>query len=131
MRHFRKLAIGLITVASFMATTAWAQSGGAHFQKASVSAAIQSNGNLIVSWQEAGVGNLQVSYTLAAGDATANPPINGVNAIYVCRTKSGGIPDANNKHTVNTAATSNGSFEPKNGKITGSLTLVHGPVSPL
>jgi len=117
MRRFTMLAICLLALASLMATTAWAQSSGAHFQKKSTSAAIQSNGNLIVSWQEAGLGNFDVTYTL-----TAN-----VNATYFCRTKSGNIPNANNKHTVNQTFSTNGTFSPINGKVTASLTLVAPP----
>jgi len=114
------LTICLVVVASLMATTAWAQSGGAHFQKKSTNAAIQlPSGNLLVSWQEAGLGSTNVDYTLTAS----------VNATYFCRTSSGNIPNANNKHTVNATPSSNGSFEPKNGKVTASLTLV-APAAP-
>ena len=105
--------ICLLAVASFMATTTWAQSSGAHFQHGSVSAAIQSNGDLLVSWVEAGLGNANVDYTV-----TAN-----VNATYFCVNKSGNIPNADNKHVVQTAVSAQGSFEPKNGKVTANLTL--------
>jgi hypothetical protein len=117
MKRFTMLTICLLALASFMAMPAWAQSSGAHYQHGSVSATIQSNGNLVVSWVEAGLGNTNVNYSL-----TAN-----VNATYFCRTKSGNIPDANNKHTVNATPSTNGSFEPKNGKVTASLTLVAPP----
>ncbi len=112
--------ICLLAVASFMATTVWAQSSGAHFQRNSVSAAIQSNGDLLVSFVEAGLGNANVNYTLT-GD---------VNATYFCVNNSGGIPNAANKHTVNATASANGSFEPKNGKVTASLTLL-APAAPV
>jgi hypothetical protein len=103
--------ICLLAVASFMATTAWAQ--GAHFQRNSVGAAIQSNGDLLVSWVEAGLGNGDVTYTV-----TGN-----VNATYFCVNKSGGIPNADNKHTVQTAVSAGGTFQAKNGKVTANLTL--------
>jgi hypothetical protein len=90
-----------------------AQSSGAHFQRSSVKAAIQNNGDLTVSWVEAGLGNLNVNYTLTA-DFTAT---------YFCRSKSGSIPNAANKTTTGGPVTSNGSFEPKNGKVSASLTL--------
>jgi hypothetical protein len=107
-------------VTSFIATTAWAQSSGAHFQNGSVSAAIQSNGDLVVSWVEAGLGNLDVSYTVGGhADAT-----------YYCVTHSGSIPDASNKHTVSTNDTSTGTFKVKNGKVSGSLTLT-APAAPV
>jgi len=110
--------ICLLAVAGFMATTAWAQ--GAHFQKNSVGAAIQSNGDLLVSFVEAGLGNANVNYTL-----TGN-----VTATYFCRTNSGNIPNAENKHTVNATPSTNGSFEPKNGKVTADLRLL-APAAPV
>lgn len=90
-----------------------AQSSGAHFQRNSVRAAIQNNGDLTVSWVEAGLGNLNVNYTL-----TAN-----FTATYFCRSNSGSIPNAANKTTTGGPITSSGSFEPKNGKVSASLTL--------
>jgi len=118
MRRFSILGICLLTIASFTAIPVWAQ--GAHFQKKSTGAVLQlPSGNLLVSWQEAGLGSTNVDYTLTAS----------VNATYFCRTSSGNIPNANNKHTVNATSSSNGSFEPKNGKVTASLTLV-APAAP-
>ncbi len=114
------LTICLLAVASFMATTTWAQSSGAHFQKGSVSAAIQSDGDLLVSWVEAGLGFTNVNYT-ATGDVTAT---------YFCRTSSGNIPNASNKHTVNGTASQNISIQPKNGKVTGNVALEE-PAAPV
>ena len=97
----------------FLATAMWAQSSGAHFMNNSVSGAIQSDGDLVVSFVEAGLGNADVSY-LASGS---------VSATYYCVSNSGSIPNANNKHTVNGTASTGGTFQPKNGKVTGNLTL--------
>src|SRR6266849_10937992 len=105
--------ICLLAVASFMATTAWAQSSGAHFQHGSVSAAIQSNGDLVVSWVEAGLGSTNVNYSVTGH----------FDAQYFCVTKSGSIPDATNKQTPSGDDTAGASFQPKNGKVTASLTL--------
>jgi hypothetical protein len=105
--------ICLLAVASFMATTTWAQSSGAHFQNNSVSAAIQPDGDLVVSWVEAGLGNANVTYSVTAD----------VSATYFCVTNSGNIPNASNKHVVNTAVSTGGSFESKNGKVTANLVL--------
>jgi hypothetical protein len=114
MRRFTMLTICLLLLACFAATTAWAQSSGAHFQKKSTGATLQlPSGNLQVSWQEAGLGNFDVTYSL-----TAN-----VSATYFCRTNSGNIPNANNKHTVNGTFSTQGTFSPINGKVTASLTL--------
>jgi hypothetical protein len=109
--------ICLLAVATFMATTTWAQSSGAHFQRGSVKGAIQPNGDLLVSWVEAGLGNLTVDYSVTGH----------VDATYFCVTKSGSIPDATNKHTVSTAESAQGSFEVKNGKVTANLTLTAPP----
>ena len=117
MRRFTILTLCLLTLASFTHKVAWAQSGGAHFQHGSVSAAIQSNGNLVVSWTEAGLGNLDVTYT-ASGTA---------KAVYFCRTKSGSIPNASNKTTASTTVTAGGTFQAKNGSVTASLTLLAPP----
>lgn len=97
----------------FLATTVWAQSNGAHFQNNSVSGAIQSNGDLIVSFVEAGLGNLNVDYSL-----TGN-----VTATYYCVSNSGSIPNAANKTTSSSPVRTGASFEPKNGKVTGSIPL--------
>jgi hypothetical protein len=108
------LTICLLAMGSFLTTSAWA---APHFQKGSVSAAIQSNGNLLVSWEEAGLGFTNIDYTLTA-DVTAQ---------YFCRTNSGSIPNAENKQTVSSPVATQGSFQPKNGKVTASLTLVAPP----
>jgi len=113
MRNFTKLVVYLLALVSLMATSAWAQSSGAHFQRNSVKAAVQSNGNLLVSWVEAGLGNFNVDYSLTGH----------VEATYFCVTNSGSIPNAANKHTVSADESAAGSFEPKNGKVTASLTL--------
>jgi hypothetical protein len=114
MRRTTIAIVCMLLLTYLTSTTAWAQSSGAHFQKKSTSATLQlPSGNLLVSWQEAGLGNFDVSYTL-----TAN-----VNATYFCRTNSGNIPNANNKHTVNATFSTNGTFSPINGKVTASLTL--------
>jgi hypothetical protein len=117
MRRITIPLLALLMVGSVMVGTGMAQSGGAHFQKKSVTAVLQTNGNLTVSWVEAGLGNFNIDYSLAGN----------VDATYFCRTQSGNIPNANNKHTVSAAASANGSFEPKNGKVTASLTLVAPP----
>src|SRR5262245_49138604 len=118
MRRTTIATVCLLLLTYITSGTVWAQSSGAHFQKKSTSAAIQlPDGNLLVSWQEAGLGNLDVNYSLMAN----------VSATYFCRTNSGNIPNANNKHTVNGTSSTNGTFSPINGKVTASLTLVAPP----
>ena len=96
-----------------MVGTALAQSSGAHFQRNSVKASIDNGGNLTVSWVEAGLGNYNIDYSLTAD----------VVADYYCVNNSGGIPNAANKFTFDDSPEANGSFEPKNGKVSGRLKL--------
>jgi hypothetical protein len=113
MRRITITFLTLLAVASITVGVVRAQSSGAHFQKRDTSAAIQPNGNLFVSWVEAGLGNYNVTYSLGAN----------VSATYFCRTKSGNIPNAENKFTAQGSFTTNGTFAPDNGKVTASLTL--------
>jgi hypothetical protein len=71
-----------------MAQAASATSG-AHFFSATSS--IDDNGALVVSWDEAGVGQEQVNYQLTVATATA---------IYACINGGGNHPKAANKETV-------------------------------
>jgi hypothetical protein len=92
----------------------WAQSSGAHFQKNSVVASVDSNtGALTVSFVEAGLGNLDVNYSLTA---------NGT-AVYACLNGGGNHPKAANKETVNAELSGGATFAPQNGKVIGAITL--------
>jgi hypothetical protein len=113
MRRIALSFLALFLLGCVMVGTAAAQSSGAHYQNRSLKASIDNPGNLTVSWVEAGLGNENVNYTLTAD----------VAADYYCVSNSGSIPNAANKTTVSGSAEANGSFEPKNGKVTASLTL--------
>jgi hypothetical protein len=113
MRRNSLSILALVMAACIMAGTAFSQSSGAHFQNRSLKASIDNPGNLTVSWVETGLGNLNIDYSLTAD----------VAADYYCVSNSGSIPNAANKTTVNGSAEANGSFEPKNGKVSASLTL--------
>lgn len=84
-----------------------------HFIKASSS--LDNDGNLVVSWKEAGLGsNTSVSYT-ASANSTAN---------YQCVNHGGRCPAASNKQDVAGPVSSTGTFSSgKNGQITASLTV--------
>jgi hypothetical protein len=103
-----------VLLCSLIASTGWAQSSGAHFQRNSVVASVDSStGNLTVSFVEAGLGNLDVNYTLSAtGTAT-----------YACINGGGRHPQASNKETVSSNLSGGATFTPQNGKVTGSITL--------
>jgi hypothetical protein len=90
----------------------WAQSP--HFV-GKVTAALDQDSNVVVSFKEAGLGNnLLITYEVSA-DATAT---------YNCVNKGGQCPNAANKVTVIDHVTATGIFKSdKNGSVTGSLTL--------
>jgi len=87
---------------------------GAHFFSATGSVA--NSGALQVSWDEAGVGQQQVNYTLKT-DAFA---------LYACINGGGNHPKAANKQSVNGPLSSPSvGFQPENGrvKVTNGISL--------
>jgi hypothetical protein len=81
------------------------------------SSSVNSDGALVVNFDERGLGNGNIDYTLTA-DATA---------VYACINGGGKHPQAANKETVNGDVSGGGSFESKNGRVLASLTA--GPIS--
>jgi hypothetical protein len=104
------MAVGALAVPAALASTS-----GAHFMSATSS--VNNSGALVVSWDEAGLGNENINYTLTA-DATA---------IYACINGGGNHPKAANKETVQGQVSAGGSFQAKNGRVQASLTA--GPLS--
>jgi hypothetical protein len=116
----RKSLFAIIAVAgllAFGAVTASATSGAHFFHKASTST-VNNAGALVVSWDEAGVGQDQVNYILSA-DASAT---------YACINGGGNHPQASNKETFNGPLQSpETGFLPENGRVKGTLSV--GPLS--
>src|SRR5262245_17383486 len=109
-------ATAMLTLA-FGAATASA-TNGAHFFSATGSVA--DNGALQVSWDEAGVGNAQVNYTLTA-DSTAT---------YACINGGGNHPSARNKQSVAGPLSSPSTgFQPENGRVTVTNAISVGPLA--
>jgi hypothetical protein len=106
-------ALIVMTVSATLAAPP--QTQGAHFMSASGS--VDSSGALVVSFDEAGVGTSSIDYTLTS-DATA---------VYACINGGGNHPKAANKETINGDVSGGGTFEPKHGRVTGSITV--GPLS--
>jgi hypothetical protein len=104
------MAVGALAVPAALASTS-----GAHFMSATSS--VNNSGALVVSWDEAGLGNQNVTYTL-----TAN-----ATAIYACINGGGNHPKAANKETVQGQVSTGGSFQTKNGRVQASLAT--GPLS--
>lgn len=95
------------------ATSAFADAPKFHRATSSV----DGSGALVVSFDERGLGNGDIDYTLTA-DATA---------VYACINGGGNHPQAANKETVNAEVSAGGSFEAKNGRVVASLSA--GPPS--
>jgi hypothetical protein len=85
---------------------------GAHFFKATAS--INDSGALVVTFDEAGVGQNQVNYTLSAS----------ASATYACINGGGNHPKASNKETFNGPVSSPiTGFQPENGRVKGSIAV--------
>ena len=81
------------------------------------SSSVDNAGALVASFDERGLGNENVDYTLTA-DASA---------VYACINGGNNHPKAANQETINAEVSGAGSFEAKNGRIQASLTA--GPPS--
>ena len=114
----RTLRLIVLATAALVASMAFAGSALAQAPKFhATDSAVNNDGALVASWDERGLGNDNVDYTLTA-DA---------EAVYACINRGGNHPEAANKETFNAEVSANGSFEPKNGRIQASLTA--GPPS--
>jgi hypothetical protein len=94
----------------FAASIALAAS--AHFVQSSAS--LTSNGTLVVSFKEAGLGDNENVTITASATGTA---------VYACFTRSGNVPQASNKVGPTTVSASGVFPSGKNGQVTGSLPL--------
>jgi hypothetical protein len=103
------------TVFALAAVAASASTSGAHFMTASGS--VNDAGALVVNWDEAGLGNEDITYLL-----TAN-----ASATYACINGGGNHPKASNKETVQGQVSAGGSFQARNGRVIASLAA--GPLS--
>src|SRR5215217_2988465 len=101
-------AAALSVTALVFATTALA--AAPQFKAASSS--VNNSGALVVSFDERGLGNENVDYTLTA-DATA---------LYACINRGGKNPQAANKQAFEGQVSGGASFEPKNGRVVADVT---------
>jgi hypothetical protein len=115
MRKYLLIGAMVAAAGALAAPSASASTSGAHFMSATAS--VDDSGALVVGWDEAGLGNENIDYTLTA-DATA---------IYACINGGGNHPKAANKETTQGQVSSGGSFQAKNGRVQASLTA--GPLS--
>ena len=112
MRKFTALVASAFAVAALaFAPAAFADSP--HFIKAS--ATINSSGQLVCSFKEAGLGTtLTTANITCAADATA---------VYQCFNNGGKHPQAGNKETVGGPVSNTDTFPVRNGQTTGSITV--------
>lgn len=111
LRNSKFLALTTLAAAlSLMVVWAASATEGAHFMSAT--SAVNNVGKLVVTFDEAGVGQQTVDLSLTA---------NG-NATYACLNGGGNHPKAANKESVTGPVSGSGSFAPtKNGRVSGSL----------
>jgi hypothetical protein len=76
-----------------------------------VASSVNNAGALVATFDERGLGNDNIDYTLTA-DATA---------LYACINGGGKHPQASNKETINAEVTGGASFEPKSGRVAASI----------
>ena len=110
----KRVTLAVCTFLALASISAWVVlADSPHFVRASAS--LNSAGQLVVSWKEAGLGGGQV-ITYVAG-------ANQAQAIYACINNGGKHPSAANKESINGPITASGDFTAaKNGSINGSLT---------
>jgi hypothetical protein len=113
MKRFPALLFLLAVVLAL--TTANASAAAAKFHE--VDSSVGSNGALIVSFDQRGLGEGDITYSLTA-DAEAT---------YACINRGGKNPEAANKQTNPGAVSGGGTFEARNGRVTASLSA--GPIS--
>ena len=106
----RPLLLLLAVIATVFATALPAAAAAPKFF--SVTSSVDSSGALVVSFDERGLGNDNVDYTLAA-DATA---------VYACINGGGKHPQAANKESFEGSVSGGASIEPKNGRVVADIT---------
>lgn len=110
MKVIKSLAVAAIAffVAVVLASPASAVAAKFH----SATGSVANNGALVVSFDERGLGNGDIDYTLTA-DATA---------LYACINGGGKHPQAANKESFEDQVSGGGSFEAKNGRVVADLS---------
>jgi len=102
----------MIALLGFMATTV--QADNPHFIRGPTATLDSSTGDYCVSFKEAGLGNLPITYTLTAGSETFT---------FQCFTRHGNEPqgDPNGQSFSNDSVST--TITPHNGQITASICL--------
>jgi hypothetical protein len=111
MKLIKPILVALVAFAATLLVAGPASAVAAKFHSAS--GAVNSSGALVVSFDERGLGNDNIDYTLTA-DATA---------LYACINGGGKHPQAANKESFDDSLSAAASFEPKNGRVVESITV--------
>jgi hypothetical protein len=114
-RPVRRILLTTATLVAIFALAAPAFAAAPKFHAATSS--VNNDGALVVSFDERGLGNENVDYTLTA-DATA---------LFACLNRGGNHPQAANKEAFEGQVSTGASFEPKNGRVVADLTA--GPLA--
>jgi hypothetical protein len=112
----RRIAIPLLVAVALLALGAVSAMAAAP-KFFSATSSVNNDGALVVNFDERGLGNETVEYTLTA-DAVAT---------FYCVNRGGKNPSAANKRTVVSPVSGNTSEEPKNGRVVASISA--GPPS--
>ena len=104
--------LGIIAVLSLMLVALAAVPALAAPNFKSATSSVGNNGALVVSFDERGLGNENINYTLT-GEGTAT---------FACINRGGKNPEAANKQTTTTPFVVTESFEVKNGRVVESIT---------
>jgi len=110
MRRFIAAVLTAITLIALLSSAVLADSP--HFLRSSSS--IDSAGNLLCSFKEAGLGTISATNVTCSADATA---------VYACINHGGNHPQASNKETVSGPVSGGGAFPVRNGQTTGTITV--------
>lgn len=103
-----------LVVALLIAFAGAAAAANPHFLRASAIGP-DADGNVMVSFKIAGLGDTVTTTVTATADATA---------VYACQNKGGNFPSDPKKTTVSGPVSASGEFTSgKNGQLTGTLTL--------
>ena len=113
-----RILIATAALVVTLALAAVASAAAPHFNRASATGP-DNNGNLIVNFKIAGLGDAVTTTVTATANATA---------VYACQNNGGNFPSDPKKQTVSGPVSASGEFTSgKNGQITGSLTLMPPP----
>lgn len=110
MKYLKSLLVASIAFVAAVVMANPAAAVAAKFHSATGS--VNNAGALVVSFDERGLGNENIDYTLTA-DATA---------LYACINGGGKHPQAANKEAFEGSVSGGASFEPKNGRVVADIT---------